>query len=346
MKIKSIDVLKGGEILAEPLMSQRKDTIIPRGTVLKIEYVPLLISMGISTVMIEDPYEDYESPNLIIDNERFIEYVSRIKRIMEGHIYQSNKSLRECEIIANELVKEIQEISDDVIIDMKERPANLYEHTIMVTLLSLIVAKKLHLEKEQLYNIALGCLLHDIGLRYITVPYENKDLKNMSAADVFELKKHTILGFSALENESWIPQVSRKMILAHHERADGNGYPMRQKYKETECKIIQVCDTFDRYISGMECSRISIQDVLAKLETGTGVRYDKKVVNKLIEMIAPYPVGTTVKTTDEKKGVVISQTEDKNSPMIMIIDAEENSEKEFEKYNLLLDKNVSILDIM
>lgn len=342
MKIRPIEILKSGEILAEPLLSPKKDTIIPRGTVLKEEYIPLIISMGISTVMVEDPYEDYESPNFIIDNECFTGYVCRIKRIMERHIYQSNKSLRECEIIANELVKEIQKISDNVIIDVKERSADLYEHTIMVTLLSLAVAKKLHLEKERLYNIALGCLLHDIGLRYVTIPYENQNLELMSPANIFELKKHTIFGFSALENENWVPQISRKMILSHHERADGSGYPMRQKYKETECKIIQVCDTFDRYISGMECSRISIQEVLTKLEQGTGVRYDEKIVNLLIEMIAPYPVGTTVKITGEKTGVVISQTEDKNLPIIMIVD----TEKKFEKCNLRLDKTVSILDIM
>lgn len=342
MKIRPIEILKSGEILAEPLLSPKKDTIIPRGTVLKEEYIPLIISMGISTVMVEDPYEDYESPNFIIDNECFTEYVCRIKRIMERHIYQSNKSLRECEIIANELVKEIQKISDNVIIDIKERSADLYEHTIMVTLLSLAVAQKLHLEKERLYNIALGCLLHDIGLRYVTIPYENQNLELMSPANIFELKKHTIFGFSALENENWVPQISRKMILSHHERADGSGYPMHQKYKETECKIIQVCDTFDRYISGMECSRISIQEVLTKLEQGTGVRYDEKIVNLLIEMIAPYPVGTTVKITGEKTGVVISQTEDKNLPIIMIVD----TEKKFEKCNLRLDKTVSILDIM
>ena len=346
MKIKSIDVLKGGEILAEPLLSEKKDTIIPRGTVLKKEYIPLIISMGVSTVMIEDPYESYETPNPIIDNARLEKYVQRIKKIMEGHIYQSNKSLRQCEIIANELVKEIQEISDDVIIDMKERTSDLYEHTIMVTLLSLIVAKKLGFERERLYNVALGCLLHDIGLRYIMVTYENINIKDMPAAEIFELKKHTILGFSALEGESWIPSISRKMILSHHERYDGTGYPMRQKYKEVECKIIQVCDTFDRYLCGMECKRMSIQEILSKLEKQANIRYDKNVVNILLDIIAPYPVGTAVKMTNEREGVVISQTTDKNFPIIMLTDIEEDSEKNHEKHNMLLEKNVSILHVM
>ena len=118
MKIKSIGELKGGEILAEPLLSEKRDTIIPRGSLIKSEYIPLIISMGVSTVMIEDPYESYETPNSIIDSTHIEKYVQYVKKIMEGHIYQSNQSLRQCEVIANELVKEIQEISDDVVIDI------------------------------------------------------------------------------------------------------------------------------------------------------------------------------------------------------------------------------------
>lgn len=346
MKIKSIGELKGGEILAEPLLSEKRDTIIPRGTLIKSEYIPLIISMGVSTVMIEDPYESYETPNSIIDSTHIEKYVQYVKKIMEGHIYQSNQSLRQCEVIANELVKEIQEISDDVVIDMKERTNDLYEHTIMVTLLSLVVAKKMHFERERLYQIALGCLLHDIGLRYITVPYENENMKEMASANAFELKKHTILGFCALEGEHWIPSISRKMILSHHERYDGTGYPMRQKYKEPECKIIQVCDTFDRYLCGIECKRISIQDIFVKLEKQANVRYDKKVVDLLLDTIASYPVGTKVKLTGEREAVVISQTTDKNYPIVMLTDVVDNSEKKYEKHNLLLEKNVSILQVM
>ena len=228
MKCKSIDVLKGGEVLAEPIVSQRQDTIIPRGTVIKIEYLPLIASMGIQTVMIEDPYEDYETPHPIIETPHFDYFVGRIKGIMEGHIYHSNKSLREFEMIANEIIKETQDIPNDIIIDVTERDADLYEHTIMVTLLSVFIGKRLHLDKKKLYNLALGSLLHDIGIRYITVPYESIDPKTVDPVAMFELKKHTILGYSALDGENWIPDISRKMILSHHERIDGSGYPMIQ----------------------------------------------------------------------------------------------------------------------
>ena len=343
MKCKSIDALKGGEVLAEPIVSQRQDTIIPRGTVIKIEYLPLIASMGIQTVMIEDPYEDYETPHPIIENPHFDYFVRRIKGIMEGHIYQSNSSLREFEMIANEIIKETQEIPNDIIIDVTERDADLYEHTIMVTLLSVFIGKRLHLDRKKLYNLALGSLLHDIGIRYITVPYESINPKTVDPVAMFELKKHTILGYSALDNENWIPDISRKMILSHHERIDGSGYPMRQKNKEIEIRIIQVCDLFDCCVTGMEGTRQSLQDTLRILAERAGIGLDKKVVEQLLDIVAPYPVGTEIKTSDEGQRIVIAQTSDKNSPIIMIVD---EKEKKYEQKNLMLEKDISISGIM
>lgn len=282
MRLKSIDVLHGGEVLAEPIVSQ--NTVIPRGTVIKKEYIPLLISIGIQTVMIEDSCEEIEAPNLMTKIPHFDDYVKRIRRIMENHIYHSNNSLREFEVIANEIIKEAQELPEDLMIDITERGSDLYEHTIMVTLLSVLIGKRLHLDKQSLYNMALGSLMHDIGIRYITVTYESVNLQTMDPVAVFELKKHTILGYSALDEETWIPDISRKMILSHHERIDGSGYPMHQKNKEIECRIIQVCDYFDCCISGMECERMSLKDTLHMLKELSDKSFDKKVVDQLLSI--------------------------------------------------------------
>lgn len=63
----------------------------------------------------------------------------------------------------------------DVIVDIKESNSDLYEHTVMVTLLSVLVSRKLKLDEKRKYNIAVGCLLHDIGLRFIVTRYKNRD---------------------------------------------------------------------------------------------------------------------------------------------------------------------------
>lgn len=347
MKIKAVSVLNGGEILAEPILTEEKEILIPKGTRIKEDYVPLIQSLGIDSLMIEDPYENYEIPNTIIIPSELEKMVERVRKLMEGHIYHSNKSLREFEIIANDVVKEMEKVPEDVVIDLKERNANLYEHTVIVTLLSVLMAKKLKLDKKKQYNIAVGCLLHDIGIRYITVGYKNRDFSEADAAENFEYKKHTILGYSALEEENWIPEIARKMILSHHENLDGTGFPMKQKNKEIECRILQVCDALDCLISGMECKRVSVQDALEKITEQADILFEKRIVDNLISMVARYPVGTTVKTNGETRGVVISQTVDPDNPIIMLLDKDYDNENEnCNKLNLMLEKNISILHVV
>lgn len=342
MRIRAVSKLIGGEILAEAILTREKEILIPKGTELKSEYIPLIQSLEIESLMLEDPYEDYEKPHFIIQENSIKNYTESVRKLMEGHIYHENdKSLKIFEVIANDIVKEINSSTAEAILDMKERNSNLYEHTIMVTLLSVLVGKKLKLDEQRLYNLALGCLLHDIGLRYVTIPYEGRDLTTVEPAEMFEYKKHTILGYSALQDEKWIPQISRKMILSHHENMEGTGFPMKQKYKETECRIIQACDAFDCYISGMECKRMSVQEALDIIIGNAGKKYDKAVVDNLVSTVAKYPVGTTVKTNVEERGVVISQTVDPENPIIMILNTDECSER-----NLMLEENISILGVV
>ena len=342
MRIRAVSKLIGGEILAEAILTREKEILIPKGTELKSEYIPLIQSLEIESLMLEDPYEDYEKPHFIIQEDSIKKYTESVRKLMEGHIYHENdKSLKIFEVIANDIVKEINSSTAEAILDMKERSSNLYEHTVMVTLLSVLVGKKLKLDEQRLYNLALGCLLHDIGLRYVTIPYEGRDLTAVEPAEMFEYKKHTILGYSALQDETWIPQISRKMILSHHENMEGTGFPMKQKYKETECRIIQACDAFDCYISGMECKRVSVQEALDIMIGNAGKKYDKAVVDNLVSTVAKYPVGTTVKTNVEERGVVISQTVDPENPIIMILNTDECSER-----NLMLEENISILGVV
>ena len=341
MRIKSVSSLCGGEILAEPVLTEKNEILIPKGTALKEDYIPLIQSLNIETLMLEDPYEDYENPNPIICPGTMDKIVERVRKLIEGHIYHSNKSMREFEIIANDIVKEVDDMSGDVIIDMKERSSNLYEHTVMVTLLAINVARKLKMDRDKQYNIALGCLLHDIGIRYITTKYENQDWNKVDPVEVFEYKKHTIMGFSALEEEGWVPDIARKMVLSHHERMNGSGFPMRQKNRELECKIIQACDAFDCYISGMECKRMSVQNAIERITDEAGTLFEKKIVKSLLSGIAYYPVGTTIKISSGEKAVVISQTDDPKSPIVLISDDEKEK-----KHNLMLEKDISILHIV
>lgn len=340
MKLKSVQALKGGEILGESLLTKEKQILIPRDTEIREEYLPLLNSLDIKYVMVEDPYEKYEQVSPIVDMKDFQRLVNLIQFLMEKHIYHNNSSLHGFEPIANEIVKDLSGRKEQEVIDLNERPANLYEHTAMVTYLTVKAAMELQMDRDALYEIALGCLLHDIGLRYITTEYREFDWENSSSENVFEMKKHTILGYSALDDENWLPDIAKKMVLAHHETQDGSGYPMHLKYKEQECKLIQVMDSFDGMISGIERKRTDVRNALDQIKAGSGTEYDKKAVKILLSMAARYPAGTQVGLNTGEEAVVTGQTSDAEKPIVMVM------KDKNKKYNLKLEKDISILRII
>jgi len=343
MRIRQVRTLKGGEILAESVLTGEKEILISKGTVLKPEYLDLLSFLGYDTVCIEDIYEEFEQPHQFMRKEIYLNYVNRVKKILENHIYGGKGDLRSIESLANDIIRDMMSVEEGIAIDFEERNGNLYDHTIMVTFLAIAVAKKLKLSEEEIKTVALGSLLHDLGLRYITVPYINYDPEKSTATEAFEFKKHSILAYSALEDEHWLNTNAKKMILSHHERRDGSGFPLHQKTREIECNILQVCDVFDCMVSGMECKRTNVQSALEYITEAADVLYEKKVVKAIVKIIARYPVGTKVKLNTGSNGIVVSQTEDTNHPIVAVLNSDGTLSCTY--YNLKKDRKVSILGI-
>ena len=83
-----------------------------------------------------------------------------------------------------------------------------------------------------------------------------------------------------------------------------------------------------------------VHDSLQKIVSEAGIRFDSKIVDELLAMVARYPVGTTVKMTDGKEGVVITQTQDSENPIVLTFGSGRD------RYNLHMETNISILHIV
>ena len=62
-------------------------------------------------------------------------------------------------------------------------------------------------------EVFAACLLHDIGLRYMTIDYNNQDIATLNKQELIEYKKHPIYGYSSLKSETWISDLSKAIIL-------------------------------------------------------------------------------------------------------------------------------------
>ena len=240
MILKKIQELMGDEILAKDITTWDYKIILPAGAVIRREYIEKLKELEIQEVYIREEEKNHEIVILKAEIEESVK--STVKEILERHTYRNNRELMELSTAADNIISTILEEEQVVerVYDIKERNADIYEHSISICSLSILTALKLGVEISKIHDIGVGCLLHDIGLRYMTIDYNNKDVDTMSRQELIEYKKHPVYGYSSLKSEKWISDSSKNIILYHHERLDGSGFPLRIKDIPYECRIVNV----------------------------------------------------------------------------------------------------------
>ena len=266
----------------------------------KKEHIFKLKELGIKEVFIKDDGVDAEDTTILkvdITNK----CKDKVKSIISKHIYNGNDSGME-EIIdtADKIIDDILENDDIVeqIYDIKERSSDIYEHSISTCSMAMIIALKMRLKQSLVHDIAVGCLLHDIGLRYITVEFEDIEPEDMIPKDHEEYCKHPVYGYSAVKDEEWLGKESKEIILGHHERLDGSGYPHHVTEMTIGTKIVALCDYFDEAICGIGRRRHKVHEVLEYIKAYSSIKFDKQVVEVLLDFTAVYPSKSTVITNE------------------------------------------------
>lgn len=132
---------------------------------------------------------------------------------------------------------ELNEIYLDVMLD-----GELYAHHLNVTKVAIQLAIGFGLCDEQIFQIALGAILHDIGK--IKTPYNilYKPAR-LNDDELVIMQKHPVDGYNLIKHLS-IPDISKTIVLEHHEKTDGMGYPYGIAKIALEVQLVTVADIF------------------------------------------------------------------------------------------------------
>ena len=321
MKKCKVDDLTGREILAKDVFTPEYQILLSVGMPLKQEYIEKLRELDIKEVYVEGD-EPYTKSVAILREEVEASLKYKVKSILEKHTYSHNATLEELSRTADHIIMNILEVDAVVeqIYDIKGRSSDIYEHSINICSMATIVALKMDLLPRMVHDIGVSCLLHDLGLRYLTIDYADKNLTELSESEYAEYKKHPIYGYTALRGENWISNESKNMILYHHERMDGSGYPLKATDSPVECRIVQICDVFDEMICGIGCKRVKVYEAIEYLRSLKDIKFDGKIVDTFLEFTAVYPAGSTVRTNEKETGIVLYQNREfPDRPVLRII---------------------------
>jgi HD-GYP domain-containing protein (c-di-GMP phosphodiesterase class II) len=170
-----------------------------------------------------------------------------------------------------------------LLVRLGEKDAYTEAHTRGVALRAVQVGEELGLPRGRLRELAIGALVHDVGK--LSVP--NAILQKPASLDHEEfavIKRHPQWGSELVgELGGFSPLVSR-LVLDHHERLDGSGYPrgLRADELDLETRVLAVCDVFDALISRRVYREAWTQaDALALLHREAGTGFDPRCVRAL-----------------------------------------------------------------
>lgn len=350
MRIISLSSIKGNELLAKDIISSTDSVLIAAGAVMKKEYVKRLKNLNIDYIYVEDELAEGIQLSQVLELQIKDQCLDVVKQILQNYSFQCNTELQEIKKVADEVILDILSEPEVIynICSIRDKDESTFSHSINVCALAVLLAVRMKLPKNKMKEIAIGSLLHDIGYTYITMDYHNLLLETCSEKEKRELKKHIIYGYSAVEKMEWLSHTAKEIIISHHERIDGSGYPFHIKSDRIKIgsKIVAVCDDFDSMVYGNLVTKMKVHDALDFIVSNAGVIYDFDVVKALVDSVAAYPTGTIVITNQEEVGIVLRQnTKCPTRPVIRIVqDSDGNPTETWIEKDLTVELTLFIKD--
>jgi len=217
----------------------------------------------------------------VIGTEGLIRDITE-RRKLEQEVQKQHESLIE----TNQVLKKRLEQSINALSKMAElRDVYTAGHQRRVQQLACEVGRRMGLAQEAITNLAYGALIHDIGKIYIASDILNKPGK-ITNLEYQILQTHAEYSYN-IAREMDLPQVILTMMLQHHERLDGSGYPNKLVGEQIilESRILAVSDVVEAMTSHRPYRpALGIEAALAEIEAGRGTKFDPAVVDLCISL--------------------------------------------------------------
>jgi HD-GYP domain-containing protein (c-di-GMP phosphodiesterase class II) len=212
-----------------------------------------------------------------------------------------------------------------LLMQMRRFQNDLFTHAVNVCVLSMVVGTLAGFA-EQVSELGLGALLHDVG--QVRLP-RNLIRKNEPFTDQERrlLEQHPFLGGAILEQAENISLAAHQIVVEHHERLNGTGYPLKALGRSISplSQIVAITDAYDAMITGRNGVLQTPIDVLRQLyfDANAGA-FDRDLVEKVIRSLGVYPVGSLVELSTGERGIVLAANRtDTLKPTIRLVSTRE-----------------------
>jgi len=179
-------------------------------------------------------------------------------------------------------------------------------HSMRCAVLALVFGRQLGMPREQLLVLGLGALLQDVGKSKLPTELLNKP-DALTAEESRLIKQHVDFGIEIVSKAQNIPSAALEVVANHHERYDGSGYLKGLRGDEITVlgAIGSIVDQYDAMTSERPYRLpVAAHAVLKQMYEWRGRLFHPVMVEKFIQCLGIYPIGSIVQLNTGEVGVV------------------------------------------
>ncbi|GIX25092.1 MULTISPECIES: HD-GYP domain-containing protein [Caldimonas] len=180
-------------------------------------------------------------------------------------------------------------------------------HSLNVTVLSMLLGRAMGMGPQELRDLGLGALLHDVGKLELPDRVRWKD-ELSSSAELQFYQEHVAHGVSLVRKMKLSPQATL-VVAQHHEQADGRGFPQRLPAERISAlaRIVALVNRYDNLCNPLHPAKsLTPHEALSLIFAQMKQRFDAPTLSAFIKMMGVYPPGSVVELTDGRYALVVS----------------------------------------
>jgi putative two-component system response regulator len=219
---------------------------------------------------------------------RIAEFVARLKRVIAERRSRSDlkQALDNVKLNLDKLRRAMEGIVEAISVTVEMRDPYTAGHQKRVAELACAIARDMALSEDEIYGLRMASVIHDLGK--ITVPAEILSKPGQLSGLEYELiKSHVQAGYDILKQIDF-PWPLADIILQHHERMDGSGYPngLQQEEILLLSRILSVADVFETIASHRPYRpSLGLQRAMDEIRENRGRLYDYRVADVCLALI-------------------------------------------------------------
>jgi len=325
--------LKEGDIFSQPVFVEGDSVFVPAGIAIRKKDIERLNTWGVEAVETEgepvlasqksdgaknppapadaakpaakplskpqDAAPKQESHETDKAYTTYIELIERLDEICSNVASGIAVEARSIDNISGRLLQAVRDQRNSFIgyiLGGEKKGHGMAKNLVNTAILSALMAMELKLPNHRVLQIVTGALLHDVGM--LRLPKEIVEKKGgLSPAELQRIQAHTLYTYKIVNKELLYPEDVGLIVLQHHERWDGEGYPRRIAGADIDlgARIVSAADAFEAMVSqkpyrnpmmGYQAMKNLLSDNLR--------RFDPNVIKAFIQTMGIYPIGSIV----------------------------------------------------